>query len=84
MVRQHEFYLNYDEDILKQIKLIKNNQDKAVEKALLEEPDWKEHNNGLITWQDRIYIPKDAKLRERIILLNHDSLIAGYSAQYKT
>ena len=40
--------------------------------------------DGMIAWKDRIYVPKDAPLREEIIRLHHDSTLAGHPGRYKT
>ena len=45
---------------------------------------WKEHEDGMVTWMDKIYVPKDKSLREKIIRLHHDLPSAGHSRRYKT
>ena len=35
-------------------------------------------------WKHQVYVPKDAKLREDIIRLHHDTPLAGHSGRYKT
>ena len=84
--RAQEFLLpTLEKSILTRIQHAKGNQDAAVTKALAnKDAGWVRHNDGLVTWQGRIYIPKDNKLREMIISNNHDSRIAGHPGRYKT
>ena len=54
-------------------------------KALQQKVDgWKESEDGIITWKDRIYVPVDRKLREEIVQLHHDSPLAGHPGRHKT
>ena len=55
-----------------------------VEKALRnEEKEW-EREEGMITWKNRIYMPKDRALRGDIIRAHHDEKVAGHPGCYKT
>jgi Integrase zinc binding domain len=57
----------------------------VVEKALAgKEKSWQEHEDGVITWQERIYVPKNKRLQEDIIREHHDSVAAGHPGRYKT
>ncbi|GJF00540.1 hypothetical protein PsYK624_168330 [Phanerochaete sordida] len=81
----HEFTVDLDDDILRRIKRSRGNKDRVVAKALeKQEAGWEEQEDGIITWKDRIYVPKDRPLREKIIRLNHDSIVAGHPGRYKT
>jgi hypothetical protein len=61
------------------------NHEERVERALRnKEEGWKELENGLITFRERVYVPIHAKLREDIIRENHDSTFAGHPGRYKT
>jgi hypothetical protein len=72
-------------EIYAQIKATSNNREPKVDKALEnKEPGWKKLDNGLITFRERLYVPKNSKLRERIIRENHDSIVAGHPGRYKT
>ena len=83
--RAQEFSLDQEDEILHRIKRSRGNKDKAVIKALAnKEKGWSEDADGIVTWQDRIYVPKDKGLREKIIRQNHDSPIAGHPGRYKT
>lgn len=74
-----------EEDVLKRIKQIKYNQDRIVIIAFAKkEAKWVKHNDSLITWQDKIYIRRDSKLREDIIRLHHDTKLASHPGRYKT
>ena len=84
--RQNVFDLNGPEDDIRaRILRHRKNKDKVVIKALAsKEVHWKEHDDGLVTWKDRIYVPKDKSLREQIIRLHHDLPSAGHPGRYKT
>ena len=84
--RLQEFELPGPEDeIISRILRNKGNKDKSIVKALAsKEEDWKEDVNGLVTWKNRVYVPKDKSLREKIIRLHHDLPSAGYPRRYKT
>ena len=59
-------------------------QDPLVIKALREHlPGWRD-DNGIITFQERIYIPQDDLLRGEIIRDHHDHPAAGHPGHYKT
>jgi hypothetical protein len=60
------------------------NLDASVEEALKENhKDWTRHD-GLILFQGRIYVPRDARLQEDILKSHHDSPLAGHPGQHKT
>ena len=46
-------------------------------------PGWRE-SDQIITFQDRIYIPKDDALRGEVIRAHHDHPSAGHPGHYKT
>ena len=67
-------------------KLTRNEQriDWVVEKALRnKEREW-EREKGLITWKNRIHVPKDQTLWGDIIRDHHDRRTAGHPGWYKT
>ena len=71
-------------DLVKRIRDRRNHLDRAVQQALDKGTlDWTSQD-GVITWRDRVYVPKDAPLREEIIRLHHDSALTGHPGQYKT
>ena len=52
------------EDLMRRIQRAKANRDRAVVKALEEaQPEWIQHEDGTVAWKERIYVPKDAKLK---------------------
>ena len=52
-----------DADFISRIKGSKSNMDRVVRLALeKKEPGWEETDEGLITWKDQIYVPKNARL----------------------
>lgn len=82
--RAMEFEVVQDNTFLERIRKSRRNSDIAIEKALLnKEKGWEEMDN-IVTWHGRIYVPRDKKLREEIIQLNHDSIMAGHPGRYKT
>ena len=83
--RAHSFNIEgLDEDIITQIKEHYDAQDTAVVKALTnKEKNWND-DGELITWEHRIYVPRSARLREKIIRLHHDGISVGHPGRYKT
>ena len=58
--------------------------DPSVKQALEgKDKKWKE-SDGLIFYDNRIYVPKNHKLCERIIRDHHDNPLAGHPGCYKT
>ena len=55
----------------------------VAKQIAIKAPGWKEHD-GLILWEERIYVPKIETLREKIIRENHDSTLVGHPGIYKT
>ena len=47
------------------------------------ESSWNQRD-GIVYWKDLIYVPKDDKLRESIIVKNHDHPIAGHPGAKRT
>ena len=73
-----------DQDFVKRIHASAKARDKVVKRSLLKKHrDYKEED-GIITMQERIYVPKDRELREDIIREHHDSIVAGHPGRYKT
>ena len=70
---------------LPQILRANKNLDERVAKALkTEEEGWKTLEDGTITYQDRVYIPIDKKLRGDIIRAHHDTPLSGHYGRFKT
>jgi len=67
-----------DEEVIKVVEEMK----KAGVKTLRDE-EW-EIEEGLVLKEERVYVPKDEKLRVEIIRLHHDMPIAGHGGQWKT
>ena len=70
----------FPEAVKERLSRIKRHQyDKNAQIGLeTNDPDWKDHGYGLITYKHRIYIPPTTSLREDIIRLHHDSIAAGH------
>lgn len=76
---------NPEDDVLNLIKRQKSNMDTYIQTRLnAKDKDWEETNDGLILFQNRIYVPKDKMVRGRIIGLHHDTQMTGHPGQYKT
>ena len=74
-----------DANIISHIKSSKNNKDRVVTKALANnEEDWEEQEDGMVVWQDLIYVPRNKKLREDIIKAHHDAPTSGHPGREKT
>jgi hypothetical protein len=70
---------------MKRIKRAAKNRDKMVERALVnKDKDWVELDKGVVAWKDRIYVPRDQKLRADLIRLHHDTSLAGHPGRFKT
>ena len=73
---------------LELVQRIKDNAsciDKSVKKALdAGNKEWRQKADGLIYWQHRLYIPQSNKLREDIIKIHHDNILARHSGHHKT
>jgi RNase H-like domain found in reverse transcriptase/Reverse transcriptase (RNA-dependent DNA polymerase)/Integrase zinc binding domain/Chromo (CHRromatin Organisation MOdifier) domain len=59
-------------------------EEKIKEKIKNKEKDWSVDSNSVVTWQGRVYVPKEKRLREEIIKFHHDSYMAGHPGRYKT
>lgn len=76
---------NPEDDVLNLIKRRKSNMDTYVRTRLnAKDKDWEETNDGLILFQNHIYVPKDKTVRGHIIGLHHDMQMTGHPGQYKT
>jgi hypothetical protein len=62
--QQQEFvFRSLDDDFLTRIKASSSARDRVVEKAPAgKEKSWQEHEDGIVTWQERIYVPKNKQL----------------------
>ena len=67
-----------EDTVAKAWKEFAKGQSKMIRSA-----EWKCHG-GILYFQDRIYVPRDADLRRRIIELHHDTKVAGHPGRWKT
>ena len=67
-----------DKEVIKVVEEIK----KAGVKTLRDE-EW-QIEKGLVLKEEKVYVPKNEKLRVEIIWLHHDMPITGYGRQWKT
>jgi len=81
-----------EEEIVKRIKEVRDKDEEVIKvveemkKAgvkMLRDEEW-QIEEGLVLKEERVYVPKDEKLRVEIIWLHHDTPIAGYGRQWKT
>jgi len=80
-----------EEDLKERIKRVQEG-DKRVVKAveelkragikILKDKEW-EIENGIVTKEEKIYIP-EGELRGEIIRLHHDTLVGGHGGRWKT
>ena len=74
---------------VKQLKIKDNEVIKAVEEMkqagvkMLRDKKWREVN-GIMYKEEKLYVPKDEKLRAEIIQLHYDILAGGHKGQQKT
>jgi len=64
-----------DEEVIKTVEEMK----KAGVKVLRDK-EW-QIEEGLVLKEEKVYVPKDEKLRVEIIWLHHDTPIAGHGGQ---
>ena len=70
---------NPEDCLLSDIRKRRKNLDRYVEQALRDKTDqWVESEDGLISWQGRIYVPRDKDLRGRVIYAHHDTPLTGH------
>jgi len=81
-----------EEEIVKRIKEARNKDEEVIKvveemkKAgvkMLRDEEW-QIEEGLVLKEERVYVPKDEKLRVEIIRLHHDMPIARHGGQWKT
>ena len=64
------------DDIVACIHAEARNQDGSVTKALAERKEGWQRENDLVTFEGRIYVPKNKELRDDLIRRHHDTLLA--------
>jgi len=76
-------------DLLEEVRKSKVKDDKVVKAVeemkqagvkMLRDEEWREVN-GIIYKEEKVYVPKDNKLRAEIIRLHHDIPIRGHGGQ---
>jgi len=73
-----------DQTLIDQIKECHDSQDPAVIKAITnKEKGWTD-DGEIAAWEHRLYVPRSACLREKIIRLHHDNVTTGHPGRYKT
>lgn len=70
--------------IYKRIQKAAGLRDKLVEWELAaKSKDWEEHEDGVVEWKGTIYVLKHSHLWEDLLMMYHDSLLAGHLGQHK-
>ena len=78
-----------EEEIIKKIKEARDKDEEVInaveemkkaEVKMLRNEEW-QIEEGLVLKEERVYVPKDKKLRVEIIWLHHDTPIAGHRRQ---
>jgi len=79
-------------DLLEEVRKSKVKDDKVVKAVeemkragvkMLRDEEWRKVD-GIMYKKEKVYVPKDEKLRAEIIRLHHDILIGGHGGQWKT
>ena len=78
-------------DLLEEVRKSKVKDNKVVKVVeeikqarvkMLRDEEWREVD-GIMYKEEKVYVPKDKKLRAEIIRLHHDMPIGGYGEQWK-
>jgi hypothetical protein len=56
---------------------------KVVGAGRVQSAEWSEEH-GLVFFRGRIYVPRNAELRRKIVAQHHDSMVAGHPGRWKT
>jgi len=79
-------------DLLEQVRQSKVKDDKVIKVVeemkqarvkMLRDEEWREVD-GIIYKEEKVYVPKDDKLRTEIIRLYHNMPVGGHGGQWKT
>jgi hypothetical protein len=73
-----------EDEIIEEIQRRRTQRDWTVTQGLKQKPKEFKETNGIIEFKGMIYVPRDRRLRERIIFAHHDTTIAGHPGQHKT
>ena len=74
-----------DLELVQRIKDNASHIDKLVKKALdAGNKEWRQEADGLIYWQYRLYVSQNNKLREDIIKMHYNNILARHSRCHKT
>ena len=67
-----------DDEVVKAVKEMKQAKVK-----MLRDKEWREVDSVMYK-EEKVYVPKDDKLRAEIIRLHHDTPVGGHGGQWKT
>lgn len=68
----------YDEAVVKAVQEMKEGG-----KKVLRGEEWYDEQ-GLILYRGKVYVPKNIKLRRKIVKAHHDNILAGHPGRWKT
>jgi len=66
-----------DDEVIKAVEEMKQ-----VGVKVLRDKEWRE-SEGLMLKEEKVYVPKDKKLRAEVIRLHHDMPVGGHGGQWK-
>ena len=74
-----------DLELVQRIKDNASHIDKSVKKTLdTRNKEWRQEMDRLIYWQHRLYVSQGNKLREDIIKIHYDDILARHPECHKT
>ena len=90
-VSDHLWYIVEEVDLLEEVRKSKvkdNEVVKAIKEMkqagvkILRDKEWREVDSVMYK-EEKVYMPKDNKLRTEIIRLHHNTLVGGHEGQWK-
>jgi len=73
-----------EEEIMEEIRRYTQKRDEKVKKGLLTDKANFVETNGVVEYRGLVYVPRNRKLREKIIYAHHDTPLAGHPGRHKT
>jgi len=67
-----------DDEVVKAVEEMKR-----AEVKMLRDEEWRQEDE-LMLKEEKVYVPKDEKLRAEVIMLHHDTPVGGHGGQWKT
>ncbi|EJD38860.1 DNA/RNA polymerase [Auricularia subglabra TFB-10046 SS5] len=73
-----------DEHIMEEIRKQSAKRDESVKSSLASKHKDFVETNGIVKYKGRVYVPRDSRLRERIVRAFHDTPVAGHPGRHGT